>query len=119
VETTDQEKPKKRPNPRWQRVLNGLFFGAMSGSILAVGIVAFYLGPSCYLDDRPATLGGTQSSWAIFLSSIWGAIGAGLGAGFGAIVSIPNELTWRFISAGIIAVVVAAILFVVNTARFF
>lgn len=118
METTDHEILSKRPNPRWRRILNGLFFGALCGSILALGIVAFYLGPSCYLDDRPATFGGTQSSWAVFLSSLWGAIGATLGAGFGTIVSIPNDLKWRLITAVLIVAVIAAIMLVVNTTSF-
>lgn len=119
METTNQEKQNNRPNPRWRRILNGLFFGAMFGSILAVGIVAFYLGPSCYLDDRPATFGGTQSSWAILISSIWGAVGAAVGALFCALVSLPNELKWRLITAVLIVAVIAAIMLVMNTTSFF
>jgi hypothetical protein len=119
MEATHQEKPSNRPNPRWRRILNGLFFGALCGSILAVGIAAFYLGPSCYLDDRPATFGGTQGSWAILLSSIWGAVGATVGALFCAIVSLPNELTWRLITAALIVAVLAVIMLVINTASFF
>ena len=119
MKTIDQKKPNNRPVPRWRRVINGLFFGAMCGSVLAIGITAVILGPSCYLDDRPSTIGGSQQNWAFIISSIWGAAGALLGGTFGTIVSLPDQRKWRFILAGIIVVVISAIMFVLNTTWFF
>jgi uncharacterized membrane protein len=119
MEKSDRAKPYKNKKPRWRRVINGLFFGALCGSVLAVAIVAAYLGPSCYMDDRPATFGGTQRSWAVLISSVWGAVGAILGAGFGALVSLPEELKWRVITAVVILAAVATIMLVINTTWFF